>query len=122
MNFTLHRNAVITSTLGYAIEFTKGVPTYVPKEMYKDVMAIGAQAEQSVVDDIDETPSSPEPTDPIEREALIIRMMESIIELNNPLDFNAAGAPDIKVLHQRLGFPVHQKERDKLLRRIQGNE
>jgi hypothetical protein len=57
--FTLHRNFVLRTTKGHAINFRKGKPTYVPPTCVPDAVAIGAQALDGDVDVLGEEVADP---------------------------------------------------------------
>jgi hypothetical protein len=110
MKFTMHRDRVVTSTMGHAIEFKKGEPTHVPPSMHKEVLAAGGVPENELEDD---TPKGvKEPLDPAERATAIQAVIEELVELGRREDFTAAGSPHAKVISTKLGWTVDNKERD----------
>ncbi len=112
MNFTLGRNHTLISVLGHAIEFKKGEPTHVPKELYAAVQAIGAVPE----DEITETKvaDSKEPADPAERKSAIFAGFEQLILAGKRESFTGTGVPHVKALAAQIGFIVDGHERDEL--------
>lgn len=111
MKFVLNRNLVVASTLGHSIGFTKGEAIYVPPEMYKEVIAVGAVPEEEIP--VDEAAAKgAEPTDPAEREAALFEAFRTIVLVNNSADFTAAGNPKESVVNGAVGFRVPAKERE----------
>lgn len=112
MNFTLNRDRTVVSTLGHSVEFKKGVPTYVPPELYAEVSAVGAMPEHELTEEEVKKTAPAEPADPAEREAAVFAAFEGIMLRGRREDFTAGGAPHPKVLAQALGWTLHNKERD----------
>ena len=110
MKFTLNRDRVHASVLGLSVEFKKGVPTYVPPEVYNDVIAVGAVPEEELPE-VDPAKASNEPNDPTERRAAVYEAFEAITLRNSREDFAASGSPNAKVLNDALGWPLSAKER-----------
>lgn len=108
MNFILNRDRVVASLCGRSVEFKKGVPTYVPPAMHKDVIAIGAVPEDELPDD---EKKAPEMTAE-ERKAKITEAMKTMLAENKREDFTATGIPHNKALSTRVGFAVDARERD----------
>lgn len=113
MNFIFHRDRVIASTSGHILGFKKGVPTHVPPEAIKDVIAAGGMPEDETFDPDPPKGSGPqEPTDPTERQLALFTAFETLIKRNRREDFTAGGMPHQKALAVELGWPVAAKERD----------
>ena len=111
MKFVMLRNRTIASTLGHSIEFVKGVPTFVPPELYSEVIAAGAAPEEEIPEE--ELPrKSNEPVAADEREMELFIAFETIVTRNRREDFTAGGTPNVTVLAQELGWTVPTKERD----------
>ena len=112
MKFSLHKNHVLSSTLGHAIEFKKGVATHVPKEMWNAALAIGAIPE----DDLPEAKvaDTKEPADPVERKDAIFAAFEQLALAGKRESFSGTGVPHVKSLAAIIGFIVDGKERDDL--------
>jgi hypothetical protein len=117
MNFILHRDKIISSTLGHALAFTKGVPTHVPQEMWADVQAAGGVPESELPEPA--LAPSREPADPGAREALIFATFEQLVLARRRDDFTGNGMPHVKALEHALGFRVDTKERDALWHKFQ---
>ena len=111
MNFTLGRDRTIISLHGHCIEFKKGVPTHVPPEAHREVLAVGAIPEADLPDDAARVVTS-EPADPGERIEMLQTAFEAIIKRGRREDFTATGVPHAKALLAELGWAVGNKERD----------
>lgn len=113
MKFVMHRNRTISSTSGHAIEFVKGELTHVPPCMYEEVMAAGAVPEEELDLDPKTNPEIEEPQDPAARQAALFGVFEKIALRGKREDFDASGAPHIKVVTKELGWDtIHSKERN----------
>ncbi len=110
MNFTLNRNHTVASVTGHSIKFVKDVPTYVPRQMHREVKAIGAV--ECDGDEVDfSAPEKPAaPVDQIERDELIKMALAEIREKNDRDDFTATGTPKVKTVTEMVGFDVQAKE------------
>lgn len=115
MNFVLHRDKVVATLTGHAIEFKKGVSTHVPPECYKEVIAVGAVPESEIPEDEGKKPEYTEE----ERAELIKAAIEDIVLKNDRNEFTAAGAPHIKAISARAGFTVNNRERDAVWTKMQ---
>jgi hypothetical protein len=111
MKFILNRNKVVTSLLGHAIEFKKGEPTHVPKEMWNDVIAVGAVPEHEIEEEV--VKQAPVLTGE-ERKEMIFAAFTVLVEKNEREAFTGNGSPHIRSLADITGFPVDAKERDTL--------
>lgn len=110
--FTLNRDKVVSSTKGHTIEFKKGVPTHVPKEMWSEVQAIGALPSEEIVEE--EKVVSGRPEDPAEAKKVIFAAFEKLVLANKRESFAGTGAPHIKAVEKITGFDIDSKERDTL--------
>ena len=112
MKFAFQRARTVESVYGHVIHFEKGVPTHVPPEMYREVMAVGGVPEDEL--DLDKpAPVGPhEPTDPVERKAAIFAAYEAIALRNKREEFTAGGQPHLKAIAKQLGWSIADKERD----------
>lgn len=111
MKFVSLRSFTLTSTLGHAVRFEKGEPTFVPPALYAEAQAAGAVPEE----ELPEAPakSGPEaPSDPVAREKAISDAMTQMVVDARRDDFTAAGLPHLRVLKQVLGWEVPAPERD----------
>ena len=109
MKFVLNRNKTITSILGHAIEFKKGEPTHVPKEMWNDVIAQGAVPEEEIEEAVEK--QAPVLTGP-ERKEMIFAAFTVLVEKNEREAFTGNGSPHIRAVADITGFAVDAKERD----------
>lgn len=127
MKFTLSRNLTVASVSGHSVAFKKGEPTFVPKSMHHEVLALGAQPADATVDDIqfDDQPKGPEtivPADPAERAELIKMTLADIKTRNVREEFTATGKPKAKVVATALGFEVAAREIDELWLALLGDD
>lgn len=116
MEFTMMRDKVVVGLVGHAVEFKKGVPTYVVPQMWDTVIAAGAVPNEEL----------PQPEAPkvdvlqgIEREQAIVEAMKKMVLRAQREDFNAKGYPQPAVISQLVGFPVDAKERDRVWQVLQ---
>ena len=116
MEFILNRDKVLASTKGHTIEFKKGEPVYVPADMHSEVMAIGALPTEDLPEEPEVTGS--EPTDPAERERVIMEAMENLVLRNQRGDFLASGLPNVAAIKELIGFGIHHKERDAIWTKV----
>lgn len=107
----LNRNYTLATTKGHVIQFVKGVPTAVPKSVYNDAIAIGAQPPDGTAPDIkDEDEKSDIPQDPAERNPLIYAAILKLVKRNEREDFTAAGSPTVDAVTREVGFKVAARE------------
>lgn len=108
----LNRDHVLTTTKGHSIAFKKGEPTHVPASCYQDAIAIGAQpadgSDPNVIED--RKADNKAPSDPAERNPLILAAIEKIVAGNERKDFTAAGSPTVRAVERELGFDVDARE------------
>lgn len=112
MKFVFSRNRTVSSVYGHVIHFEKDVPTHVPPEMYREVIAVGGVSETEVDLDPPAPDGKSEPADPAEREKAIFAAFEALATRGRREDFTAGGQPHPKALASELGWPIHNKERD----------
>lgn len=110
MKYVLHRNFVLATTLGHAIEFKKGVPTEVPKILHREAIAIGAIPEAQVEEDDKQVLEAP--IDPSKRQEDILAAFELIVAKADREDFTAAGLPHPRAVSKIVGYTIQAKERD----------
>jgi len=112
VKFTTNRDKVLSSVLGHTIEFKKDVPTFVPKELWSEVQAIGAIPE----DELPETvkAATAEPDDPTARKKMIFDGFTALVEGAQRESFSAVGTPHVKAIAAQIGFVLDAKERDAL--------
>jgi hypothetical protein len=119
--FTLHRNFVLRTTKGHAINFRKGKPTYVPPMCVPDAVAIGAQALDGDADVLGEEVAEPIPLTQPERDAKIREAIETMVGRNERNDFTGSGLPDIRKMNALTGFEVSKRERDRVWQAYQAD-
>lgn len=113
--FVLNRNHRLRTMAGHTIHFEKGVPTYVPPAIVREVIAIGGEridAGQGA--EFEESSTAIKEPVGDEREQLIFECFADMIERGAREDFTAQGVPHTKALKETLGFTVSNKERDAL--------
>jgi hypothetical protein len=120
MEFILNRDKVLSSIKGHTIEFKKGEPTYVPVDMHSEAMAIGAMPTGDLPDEPEIEGGAP--TDPAERERVIMEAMEQLVLRNQRGDFIASGLPNVAALKDLMGFSIHHKERDTVWTKVQAKQ
>jgi hypothetical protein len=112
MKFTLNRNKTVASILGHAVEFKKGVPTFVPQALWPEVQAIGAMPEEDIPDE--PAADSKEPADALARKQKIFEGFEKIVFKAERESFSGTGVPHVRSLIDVIGFAIDGKERDTL--------
>lgn len=118
MLFVSNRDIVLHSKKGHSIRFLKGEPQEVPKSIRDEVMAIGilpveAEDAKQVQKDVDAPdPNKPKlaPDDGAERAEAILKVIEAIVENNNPKDFTGGAVPSAASVTAALGWKTDQKE------------
>jgi hypothetical protein len=116
--FVSNRNVVISSILGYAIEFKKGEPTHVPRRMHATVMEKGIvpcdiRGAALDVADIEATPEAKvllAPEEAEDRAPAIRGVIDAIVKRNSSNDFSAGGVPSASAVTAALGWKVDAKE------------
>jgi hypothetical protein len=116
MKFVFLRDRVVASLSGHSIRFEKNVPTYVPPDARKDVIAAGGVPEDDVdvaeIVEPEKKPAVVEPVDPQEREAALFAAYERMTLENKRGHFTAGGLPHMRALANILGWEVDASERD----------
>ncbi len=109
--FTLHRNYVLRTTTGHAIEFRKGQPTHVPQLLINAAISIGAVPVEGM-DSV--SPEEPEAVilTPAQRKAALFAAFETMAKRDDRADYTASGTPNAKRLPALTGFEVQLGERD----------
>lgn len=107
----LNRNYTLSSTKGFSIQFVKDVPTHVPPALYQEALAIGATpADGSAPSVGDDTKTDKAPSDPAERQPLILKAIDALVAENARDNFTAAGSPTAEAVSRVVGFKVQGKE------------
>ena len=109
-NYVLNRNHTLRSTSG-VISFVKGEPTFVPKHMEREVVAIGAECVDgeapSLLPEVKKTQYIPQGD---ERNEQIITAINLLVERNDANDFTGSGRPTVKAVERLTGFGVETSE------------
>ena len=121
--YVLNRDYALRSTRGHMLNFVKGQPTWVPTELVKEAIAIGANTDDGERTDVlppevvvKEAPSGQE------REDLIVEAIREVVTENDSKTVTAAGEPLDKVLEKILGFDIDAGERLAAWRRFKAEE
>ncbi len=114
--FVLNRNYNLIGR-GHNIRFEKGAPTYVPPELVKDAVGIGADPVDGQVDVLGpDDESTVEALTPEEKEGLFNKTFDNLLRVNDREDFDASGAPAYEKLRALLPFAFTKKERNEAWR------
>lgn len=119
----LHRNKVLVSLQGYAVEFVADQPVAVPKEVVREALEIGAvivNADQADVIErvVPDLPAQKVVSDPVERENMIREAIAVITSTNSREDFTGTGTPHAKAVTKLLAFTVQQKDVNEVWRKV----
>jgi hypothetical protein len=109
--YVLNRNYVVRSLTGHSVSFVKGVPTFVPAAIEREVRAIGAERVDGANPDVlePETGVSP-PLSADERAGQIHTAFSLLIERNDSKDFTGAGVPTVRAVEKLVDFDVDRNE------------
>ena len=118
--FVLNRDKTISGTSGHTIEFKKGEPVHVPREMHEAVLEKGAVPAEEL--DLEPAKKSDVPNDQIERNELIKVAMEQIVLRNSRDEFAANGSPHREALAKITGWSVTKKECDDVWKKMQAGD
>lgn len=126
--FISHRTVCVASLSGRSIQFEKGEPTHVPREMHREVLEKGilpCDANGKIVDDVQEVSDvNPEvkillaPEDAVEREDKITEVIMALVERNARADFTAGGVPHAEAVTAVLGWKVDAVEIRKIWSKV----
>lgn len=122
--FTLNRNFTLISKTGHVILFKKGQATWVPPEVRKEAIQIGAQPSDGNTDVLEEE-TVVIPLSAGERAEKLIEAFKTLQQRNNRTDFTGQGIPAIPALKKLVEFDVEKKEVETLwnaYREEQGQE
>ncbi|WP_143541572.1 hypothetical protein [Rhodoferax fermentans] len=115
-DYVLNRTYTHRSTLGHIVNFVKGMPTWVPPALEKEVTALGAEPvdgpKQDVLDP--DKPALPLAPSGQERAAQVLAVFAQLEARNERGDFTGSGRPNLSILKELLGYEVIGKERDEL--------
>lgn len=109
-HYTLNRNYTLRTPSG-VLSFIKGEPTFVPKYMERDVVAIGGEIVEGEAPALLEPEKTLAPS-PVgdDRRKQIVTAIELIVERNDSGDFTGSGSPTVKAIERILGFDVDRGE------------
>jgi hypothetical protein len=110
-NFVLNRIHNLIER-GHNIRFEKGQPTYVPPELHKSAIAIGADPVDTEVDMGGDEEGTTVQLTPEERKAEFIKVFDKLVATNDREDFDASGTPTFEKLRAMLPFSISKKERN----------
>lgn len=112
MDYIAPRDMTVISTSGRSVILKKGVPTYCPAQMHKDLISAGVVPAEEIPDPVvDDGPG--EPVVHSDRQTALMAAFEKILLRNNRGDFTASGVPHSAVLIKELGWStITTKERD----------
>ena len=110
--YVLNRNHNLISK-GYNIKFVKGQPVYVPPDIEREAVVIGAEPLEGEKLD----PLGPEEVPEAQltekdKEELFLEVFEKMVATNNSADFSGDGKPAMDALKRELPFTFVRKERD----------
>lgn len=112
MDYIAPRDMTVVSTCGRSVILKKGVPTYCPPQMHKDLTSVGVVPAQEIPEPVLDD-GTKEPAVATEREAALFAAFEKIILRGRREDFTSTGAPHTSVLSRVLGWStISVKERD----------
>lgn len=110
----LNRNYDLRSLAGRAINFTKGVPVYVPPECVKEALAIGAEGVDEKLNFLDPEKIEDVPLSTGEIKALAVEAFAELEATNNRDDFTAQGLPTPTAIEALVGVKLTNQMRDDL--------
>lgn len=112
MKFVLNRDKLVHGS-GYSVMFRAGVPTEVPRLMWKVVMGIGAVPEDGkpVTPPDEENPRTAIPSGEA-RAAAVKKAVLELIGENDANKFGANGRPRATAVRDLVSFTVDRKEID----------
>lgn len=119
MKFIMQRDIVVATKHGHAIEFKKGMPTYVVKSCWDDVQEKGAVPYEGEGEEVAQEPKKATIPEGEARTALIVEAMRQIILKNDRNSFTASGSPGVSGISAIVGFIVAGSERDKIWFKMQ---
>lgn len=113
--FVLNRTYVLSGK-GHMIRFNKGEPTWVPPEMVREAVGIGAECLDDEVkpfgDEEDLKKVDPNTFTAADKESLFFTAFELLTERNQREDFGGDGKPSVDALKKLIDFSFTKKDRD----------
>ena len=110
--FVLNRNHNL-QLKGFNIRFEKGQPTYVPPELVRAAVGIGAEPLEG--DRPDALPPEEMPEEQLtdaDKLAMIFAAFDQLTSRNDREDFDGAGKPSVDAVKKIVSFSLTRKERD----------
>ena len=106
--FVLNRNYDLSGP-GHRICFKKGVPTFVPQDMVKAAVAVGAECLDGKVDVLDPEVVEQSPLTDAEKEQAFFKAFDLLMSRNERDDFGGDGKPAMGALQKMLTFSFTKK-------------
>lgn len=109
--YILNRNYVLRSLLGQSVKFVKGEPTYVPRLIEREALAIGAECVSGDAPDI--LPAEDQVAPPLSQQERLDQLNAAfalLAERNDSKDFTGAGVPAVKAVEKIVDFDVDRNE------------
>ncbi len=108
-DFILNRTATLMGK-GHCIVLRKGEPTYVPAELAREAIAMGAEPVEGDKDQFLEQDAPPaEVMTDADREALLNAAFDQIISRNDSGDFGGDGKPTVAAVMKIVDFTITKK-------------
>lgn len=107
--FILNRTATITAK-GHSVVLRKGVPSYVPAELAREAIAMGAEPVEGDKEQfLEQEAPAPEVMTDADREVLLNAAFDQIIARNDSGDFGGDGKPTVAAVMKIVNFTVTKK-------------
>lgn len=108
--FVLNRTTTLSGK-GHSIVFRKGEPTYVPPELAREAIGLGAEPVDADKDSLLPADAVPEQElTESDKETLIFAAFDQIIAKNDSGDFGGDGKPTVDAVKRIVSFSVTKKE------------
>ena len=108
--YVLNRNYTLRTLMGHSIEFKKGEPTFVPRIVEKDALAIGALPVDGETPNVLMSEELAPRYTPDEQHELMIQAFEQIVARNDSKDFTGSGVPSVKAVERVCGFSIDRAD------------
>lgn len=110
----LSRNYTLASLAGRVITFNKNEPTWVPPEVVKEALLIGAEGAEHKIDILGVETAPEQQISQADREVLIESAFDTITGRDIRGDFTGQGVPSVAIIGGIVGFEVSRAELDPL--------
>ena len=107
---------------GHNIRFTKGVPTYVPPELVREALSIGAETIGEKIDVLGPEEVPPVQLTAADRDELFFKAFKTLEARNEREDFGGDGKPTLTALKKILPFEFDKKVRDVALQKYRDDK